>query len=60
MLLASVALPVRFTAYARVMIATRSQTATVIALCFLTILLDGYDTSVLSYVAPTLAHDWAT
>ena len=39
--------------------ATRSQTVTVIALCFLTILLDGYDTSVLSYVAPTLAHDWA-
>ncbi len=27
-------------------------------LCFLTILLDGYDTAVVSYAAPTLAHDW--
>jgi AAHS family 4-hydroxybenzoate transporter-like MFS transporter len=29
------------------------------ALCFLTILLDGYDTSVISFAAPTLAHDWS-
>ena len=28
-------------------------------LCFLTILLDGYDTSVISFVAPSLAHDWS-
>lgn len=29
-----------------------------IVLCFLTILLDGYDTGVVAYAAPTLAHDW--
>ena len=28
-------------------------------LCFLTILLDGYDTAVISFAAPTLAHDWS-
>lgn len=28
------------------------------ALCFLTILLDGYDTAVVSFTAPALAHDW--
>jgi MFS transporter, AAHS family, 4-hydroxybenzoate transporter len=28
-------------------------------LCFLTILLDGYDTSVISFAAPSLAHDWS-
>jgi AAHS family 4-hydroxybenzoate transporter-like MFS transporter len=28
-------------------------------LCFLTILLDGYDTAVISFAAPSLAHDWA-
>ena len=27
-------------------------------LCFIVILLDGYDTGVVSYTAPTLAHDW--
>lgn len=27
-------------------------------LCFLTILLDGYDTAVISFAAPSLAHDW--
>ena len=27
-------------------------------LCFLTILLDGYDTAVISFTAPTIAHDW--
>jgi AAHS family 4-hydroxybenzoate transporter-like MFS transporter len=27
-------------------------------LCFIVILLDGYDTGVISYTAPTLAHDW--
>ncbi len=30
----------------------------VAALCFLTILLDGYDTSVISFTAPSIAHDW--
>jgi len=29
-----------------------------LVLCFLTILLDGYDTGVVSYTAPTLARDW--
>jgi AAHS family 4-hydroxybenzoate transporter-like MFS transporter len=28
-------------------------------LCFLTILLDGYDTAVISFTAPSLAHDWS-
>jgi AAHS family 4-hydroxybenzoate transporter-like MFS transporter len=28
-------------------------------LCFLTILLDGYDTAVISFAAPSLAHDWS-
>ena len=28
-------------------------------LCFVVILLDGYDTTVISFVAPSLAHDWA-
>ena len=28
------------------------------SLCFLTILMDGYDTAVVSFTAPTLAHDW--
>jgi AAHS family 4-hydroxybenzoate transporter-like MFS transporter len=27
-------------------------------LCFIVILLDGYDTGVISYTAPMLAHDW--
>ncbi len=27
-------------------------------LCFLTILLDGYDTAVISFTAPSIAHDW--
>src|SRR5258708_7774350 len=29
------------------------------SLCFLTILLDGYDTAVVSFAAPRLAHDWS-
>jgi AAHS family 4-hydroxybenzoate transporter-like MFS transporter len=29
------------------------------SLCFLTILLDGYDTAVVSFAAPSLAHDWS-
>jgi AAHS family 4-hydroxybenzoate transporter-like MFS transporter len=36
----------------------RRMPLVVAALCFLTILLDGYDTSVVSFAAPTLAHDW--
>jgi len=41
-------------------LATPARTASLAAasLCFLTILLDGYDTAVVSFAAPTLAHDW--
>jgi AAHS family 4-hydroxybenzoate transporter-like MFS transporter len=28
-------------------------------LCFMTILFDGYDTAVISFAAPSLAHDWS-
>jgi MFS transporter, AAHS family, 4-hydroxybenzoate transporter len=35
-----------------------ARTAALI-LCFVTILLDGYDTGTISFTAPTLAHDWA-
>ena len=37
--------------------APRGATAAIV-LCFLTILLDGYDTGVVSFTAPTLARDW--
>lgn len=38
---------------------TASQTRrAALILCFITILLDGYDTGVVSYTAPTLARDW--
>jgi AAHS family 4-hydroxybenzoate transporter-like MFS transporter len=36
-----------------------SQARAAAWLCFLTILLDGYDTAVISFAAPSLAHDWA-
>jgi AAHS family 4-hydroxybenzoate transporter-like MFS transporter len=42
---------------AAIPITGRARVAAVI-LCFLTILLDGYDTGVVSFTAPTLAHDW--
>ncbi len=38
---------------------TRRLGIAVTVLCFLTILLDGYDTTVISFVAPSLAHDWS-
>jgi AAHS family 4-hydroxybenzoate transporter-like MFS transporter len=36
----------------------RRQRVAAAWLCFLTILLDGYDTSVISFTAPSIAHDW--
>jgi MFS transporter, AAHS family, 4-hydroxybenzoate transporter len=36
----------------------RHQRIAAACLCFLTILLDGYDTAVISFTAPSLAHDW--
>jgi AAHS family 4-hydroxybenzoate transporter-like MFS transporter len=38
-------------------VTTRLSVATAV-LCFLVILLDGYDTAVVAFAAPSLAHDW--
>ena len=36
----------------------RSRWLAAAILCFVIILLDGYDTTVISFTAPSLAHDW--
>ena len=38
---------------------TPTARTTALVLCFLTILLDGYDTGTVAFAAPTLAADWA-